>query len=187
MNHKIVVRGVLSAFVLSAFLLLFGLAAAHAELINFTVSLTGPQEVPPNTSPAAGGGVATYDTTADSIRSSIFFTGLTSPATDSHIHLGGPGVAGPIIVPFTAFTPESTEGSVEGGPLPFPQANENDLLAGNTYFNIHSAVFPAGEIRGQLIPTSQSGPSPQPVPEPATVLLLAAGLLGVAGVAGRKK
>jgi hypothetical protein len=181
MKHKFLVTGVLSAL-----LLLCGIAAAHADLINFTVSLTGPEEVPPNTSPAAGGGIATYDTTADLISSSIFFTGLTSPAVDSHIHLGGPGVAGPILVPFTSVTPASIEGSIEGGPLPFPEANESDLLAGNTYFNIHSAVYPAGEIRGQLIPTSQSGQNPQPVPEPATLLLLAGGLLGIAVVAGRK-
>ena len=42
------------------------------------------------------------------------------------------------------------------------------LLAGDAYFNIHSTMFPGGEIRGFLAQ----------VPEPAAVGLLAFGLLG---------
>jgi hypothetical protein len=43
------------------------------------------------------------------------------------------------------------------------------MLAGRTYFNIHTNQFPGGEIRGTLLAT----------PEPGTLLLLAAGLAGV--------
>jgi len=134
---------------------------------NFTISATGAQETPPNGSGAAGGGIASFDSAANTISVSLFFAGLSAPATASHIHVGPPGVAGPVIVSFVPFTPAATAGSIVGGPLAFPVANIPDLFAGATYFNIHNSVFPGGEIRGQLVP----------VPEPATVGLLALGTL----------
>lgn len=50
------------------------------------------------------------------------------------------------------------------------------LAAGQAYFNIHSTVFPGGEIRGFLVA----------VPEPGTVSLLLAGLLGAVAVRTRR-
>jgi hypothetical protein len=51
------------------------------------------------------------------------------------------------------------------------------LLSGQTYLNIHTTQFPGGEIRGQL----------QPVPEPATMLLLATGIFGAAGTLRKRR
>jgi hypothetical protein len=45
------------------------------------------------------------------------------------------------------------------------------MNAGNAYSNIHNATFPGGEIRANLVAT----------PEPASVGLMATGLLGLAG------
>ena len=144
---------------------------ASATTILFTISLTGSQETPSNLSGAAAGGIAAFDSVADTISVSAFFAGLASPATASHIHDGAPGVPGPVIVSFTPFTPAATSGSIVGGPLAFPVADIPDLLAGNTYFNIHDALFPGGEIRGQLIPAV--------VPEPGTMLLVVGGIAGL--------
>jgi CHRD domain/PEP-CTERM motif len=150
---------------------------AFAATINFTISMNGAQETPPNLSPAAGGGIAQYDTVANTISVSAFFAGLAAPANASHIHVGAAGVPGAIIVSFVPFTPAATSGSIVGGPLPFPAANIADLMAGHTYFNIHDSVFPNGEIRGQLIPIV--------VPEPSTFLLVGLGTLGIAGARRR--
>ncbi|MCH8805739.1 MAG: CHRD domain-containing protein, partial [Planctomycetes bacterium] len=46
----------------------------------------------------------------------------------------------------------------------FPAANVAALLSEGTYINVHTTQFPAGEIRGQI------------VPEPSTVALLFSGL-----------
>jgi hypothetical protein len=144
---------------------------ASATTILFTISMNGFQETPSNLSGAAGGGIAAFDSVADTISVSVFFAGLAAPATASHIHDGAAGVPGPVIVSFTPFTPAATSGSIVGGPLAFPVADIPDLLAGNTYFNIHDSVFPGGEIRGQLIPAV--------VPEPGTLLLLSGGIAGL--------
>ena len=49
------------------------------------------------------------------------------------------------------------------------------ILSGNAYLNVHSSVFPGGEIRGFL----------DPVPEPASVALLGIGV--VALLSGRRR
>ena len=53
------------------------------------------------------------------------------------------------------------------------------MLAGTSYFNIHNAEFPGGEIRANLVVT--------PIPEPSTYLLFGAGLMVMAAVARRSR
>lgn len=36
-----------------------------------------------------------------------------------------------------------------------PESMETDILAGRTYVNIHSLMFPSGELRGQIQITDQ--------------------------------
>ncbi|HWR52959.1 MAG TPA: CHRD domain-containing protein, partial [Bryobacteraceae bacterium] len=89
------------------------------------------------------------------------------PATGAHIHLGAPWTNGPIVVHFcgTGGKPACpAEGTVEGS---FTAADvqaspDNNLGAGDlasllramragvTYVNVHNAMFPGGEIRGQV-------------------------------------
>lgn len=163
---------------LSIAVLAVSLAVARAN-VNFTIYMTGAQESPANGSLAAGGGIATFDSVANTIDVSVFFVGLSAPATLSHIHLGGPGVNGPVIVSFVPYTPSATGGSIIGAGLAFPVGNIPDLMAGNTYFNIHTSTYPGGEIRGQLMPVV--------VPEPSTLTLAGLGLVAAGGIAFKRR
>ena len=63
--------------------------------------------------------------------------------------LAGPGVSAPVIIGLTLDTPGATTGTFSGsGTLNAVQIA--GMEAGNTDVEVHSQVFPGGEIRGQL-------------------------------------
>jgi hypothetical protein len=77
-----------------------------------------------------------------------------------HVHIGPAGVIGSVIVPFTIL---AQSGIVASGSIdlsrPITQGNitiSGDSLRvlfdnGNAYVNLHTAAFPGGEIRGQIV------------------------------------
>ncbi|MCH9032401.1 MAG: CHRD domain-containing protein, partial [candidate division Zixibacteria bacterium] len=63
---------------------------------------------------------------------------------DSHIHLGSAGTGGPIQFGFaSSVSPIIDSWALSTGDV-------QNLLDGNLYVNLHSSLFPAGEIRGQI-------------------------------------
>jgi hypothetical protein len=113
--------------------------------INFAATINGASETPPNASPAYGTAVGTYDTISKVLKVTVTFSGIT--ANNAHIHKGAVGVPGGVIFPFAA--PYTSPLSLTTAPLDSTQ--QADLNANLYYVNIHSAAYPAGEIRGQLI------------------------------------
>jgi Cu/Zn superoxide dismutase len=127
------------------------------ESENNTVSssnaMTGSQQVPANSSTATGTVNVTYNKDTKNLTYTITWSGLTSAPTAMHFH--GPAAAGAnaaILIAVNGF-PATVAGSVTGSvniaSLPIGTA-EADLLAGKIYFNISTANYPAGEIRGQI-------------------------------------
>jgi hypothetical protein len=115
-------------------------------------TLNGAQETPPNSSAATGTATVNVDTTAKSFTATVTTNSITG--TVAHIHAGAPGVAGPILFPLT----ESPAGSGTWKTTStLSDTQLQDMLAGRYYVNVHSAAFPAGEIRGQLIVASSGG------------------------------
>lgn len=111
---------------------------------QFSAILEGSQEVPSVPTPASG--IGSFTLRADDVfEYEIEFTGLTSPETVAHIHgPGAPGVNAPAIFGLPLGSPKI--GSV--GPLTAQQ--KDDLMAGLWYVNVHTELYPAGEIRGQI-------------------------------------
>jgi hypothetical protein len=118
--------------------------AAVSEEIK--VALSGSQEIPPVTTQASAIGVISVG--ADkSVRGSVTVSGISPTA--SHIHEAPAGKNGPIVIPLTQTGP--TVWSVpEGAKL--TDAQYESYKAGGLYYNVHSAAYKGGELRGQINP-----------------------------------
>ncbi|WP_136418705.1 CHRD domain-containing protein [Herbaspirillum sp. ST 5-3] len=121
--------------------------AALPSIANFLSALRGSQEVPPNVSSAHGSGTIVIDPNTRQMIAALTTTGIAGTA--AHIHQGAPGIAGPIIVSLVSAGPGSP---VWLARTTLTTAQYDALRAGNLYFNVHSAAFPDGEIRGQIVP-----------------------------------
>ncbi|MCA1579203.1 MAG: CHRD domain-containing protein [Acidobacteria bacterium] len=183
------------------FALFMFVGVAKADQLIFTTTLTGAQEVPPTGSPGIGSALVTIDTVTNLMTVNVAFAGLVSPTTVAHIHCcagpGGIAIPATTVPSFPGFPVGVTTGTfvqtfdlnlassfnpafiaANGGTVASARAAFiAGLLNGQAYFNIHTAQFPAGEIRGQL----------QAIPEPATLLLLTSGVAGVLGVVRKRR
>jgi hypothetical protein len=182
-------RLVTSAVVAAAFIL--AISVASATPITFVATLLGSTEIPPTGSPGIGHAVVEIDPTAHLLDVTITFSGLLSGTTASHIHccIVQPGNAGVATTTptFPGFPLGVTSGSyhqvfntslastwnpafvaLNGGSIAATEAAFfAGMIAGQTYLNIHTTMFPGGELRGILIP------------EPATLLLLGVALVAL--------
>jgi len=112
----------------------------------YDATLSGAQEVPPNTSAGTGQAELQWNRTTNVVSWKVSFTGLSGPVTGAHIH--GPAEMGQnagVVVPFMTGMSSTITGQAN---LTTAQAAE--LASGRWYVNIHTAQFPGGEIRGQL-------------------------------------
>lgn len=163
---------------------LVGVGSLKADVIS-TASLSPAADGATNSN-GSGSVTLDFNPMTDVFNYTLSWANLTGPATMAHIHYGPPGVAGPIIVPFFMSTMPGTDtitGTLTQADVT-PAAGistiaqvEQAIVAGNAYVNIHTAAYPAGELRGQL---SASGTST--TPEPSTAGFLLTFVAGSAGV-----
>lgn len=151
---------------------------ARATILHYRSTLSGANESPPNSSTGQGNVELTIDDVGNTMRVQATFTGLTSPATASHIHgptpapQSGTADAATTTPSFEGFPTAVTTGSYDntldltqstsynptfitanGGTPGGARAALLDMLAaGKAYFDVHSNAFPDGEIRGFLAP-----------------------------------
>lgn len=133
------------------FLSLAFASGAMATTHNLTATIDQAQEVPPSGSGATGSATITYDDVSGALSWNVSWSGLSGAATGMHFHgPAGAGVNAGVQVNIGAVS-GLTSPSIGG--MNISAAQGNDLLAGLLYINIHSAQFPGGEIRGQVVVT----------------------------------
>lgn len=134
------------------FLTLLVPAASFGQ--SFSAILTGAAEVP-GPGDADGSGLAVVTITGTTVRYTLFVQGI-NPPTAAHIHRGGSSVPGPVVVNFNpVFAGGGAFGEVSG----VDQGLINEILGNPAgfYVNVHTADFPDGAIRGQLISAANLG------------------------------
>ncbi len=151
-----------------------GQVAPYIGELPFSADLTGAAEKPVAVSSPGSGFVAS--SLAGNVLSFVLtYRGMTSAVTQAHIH--GPSAstntAGILfdLAPYHRGT-YSTQG-VFSGSVALTPAQIGALISGDLYMNLHTAVNPSGEIRGQLAPmvlnVAMDGVQEDPdVPTPAT-------------------
>ncbi len=176
------------------------LAAPAAHALLYTAPLSGTLENPPNASPGSGFVSVDFDTDAHLMLIEATFSGLLSPSTVAHIHCCTTPDMNIGVATTTPTFPDFPAGVLSGSysmsfdTLATTTYSANFLAAaggtaagaeaalkagldgGLAYFNVHSEMFPGGELRGNLAP----------IPEPSQLALMALGL-GLFAVALRRR
>ena len=158
-------RSVFGITILLVALLAPVVAHAQDEGLVFVTKLQGLQEVPPVETKARGYVAFEVDDSRTKLEFEWVVRGGNNilGATGAHIHCAPAGENGPV----AAFIGGVVEGGLQGevemeGTLTDQNVLKDagcgsniaelvdEMLAGNTYVNIHSLDFPSGEVRGQL-------------------------------------
>jgi hypothetical protein len=124
---------------------------AFADTVALKADLEPSSEVPPRVSHGHGMVNATFDTSTKALQWTITYEGLSSPATAAHFHGPAPvGQNAKIQIPIE----KGALASPIKGSVTLTEQQVTDLMAGQWYFNIHTAQNPMGEIRGQVLPSN---------------------------------
>lgn len=151
--HKI-----LAVFLLAG-LLSVSVSTAYAGMNrNFVAPLSGGEEVPPVQTLSRGNAVFRLSKDGTELSFKLIVANIEDVFA-AHIHDGGPGVNGPVIVGL--YTGGQIEGRFSGilaqgviseeslGEEAFASLLEK-IMTGNAYVNVHTIENPGGEIRGQI-------------------------------------
>lgn len=111
---------------------------------NYRSNPDGVKETPPNPSLATASGTLTLNQPAGTVSYNISFAGLTP--TVAHVHTGAAGVPGGVLFGLT----QTGASTFSGTSAALSNTALVNLASGNLYVNIHTAAFPAGEIRDQV-------------------------------------
>ncbi|HEY8605795.1 MAG TPA: CHRD domain-containing protein [Noviherbaspirillum sp.] len=111
-------------------------------LVTATI-LNGEEQVPANGSTALASGAATFDWDGGLLIASVYSPDVTP--TEVHLH-DASGGGGTVVAPLGRVGATA----VWQASVVLSDAQLRALEVGNFYFDVHTATYPAGEIRGRL-------------------------------------
>jgi hypothetical protein len=115
---------------------------------------SGSQEVPVVSTSATGRLTGSYNRNTNRLDYTVTWTGLSGIATAAHLHgPAEPGVNANVLLPLNITANAAANGQAKGTATLSDDA-EIALLDGTLYYNIHTAAHVDGEIRGQVITSS---------------------------------
>ena len=149
----------------------------------YTYQFSGGQEVPATNSPGTGAGMVSIDRDQTNAHFMMVVSGLNESIDAAHFHNAKPGVVGDVIYNLTPFL------NATGGAYGYwteedsPSFMQSLLFRNNeVYVNIHTATFPGGAIRANIIRSRDLFTALPTDPEFGAKLLMAARLSGAAEV-----
>lgn len=117
----------------------------------FRAEINGSHATAVTTSKATGTGIFTYDSASKTLNYNLTLKGLI--ATSVGMYVGTVGVTSAVaLANLTNAAP-----GVYLGSATLTITDETRLYATGLYINVTSAAFPAGEIRGQIVPSKGEG------------------------------
>jgi hypothetical protein len=120
---------------------------AHAATQRYSAQLKASAVVPSANSVATGTFTATFDSETNAMTYTLKFEQLTGPAASAHIH--GPADRGAnalVVLPLGNNPVSPVTGSVT-----LTAGQTKDLHANKLSVDVHTAAYPGGEIRGQIV------------------------------------
>ncbi|MES2304276.1 MAG: CHRD domain-containing protein [Gemmatimonadota bacterium] len=135
-----------------------GTASRTAASPEFVANMTSSQETPANSSGATG--TATFHVADNKLHYVVRVNGLSGSATAAHIHVGAAGVAGPPVFTFDIKSGVGKNGAIAEGTFDLKMSATASVTGdslmtllgnGNAYVNVHTAKYPNGETRGQVM------------------------------------
>jgi CHRD domain-containing protein len=165
------------AVVVAVFAVVLALAQPVMAADQFGARLRGLEEVPSISTLAQGFFLGTLNAAGTALDYTVVYFDLQGTVTQSHIHIAQPGVNGGIVlffctnlvppagVPIPPACPTTPGINTVTGTLTsanvITQATQGiaagefsevirAIRAGNSYANVHTDLFPGGEIRGQV-------------------------------------
>ncbi len=141
-------RKIMYSALVTSLVFIFASCTKEQVLNNtpYQAVLLPSNEVPARASDGYGDAIGIFNNDTKVLSLRINYYNLKAALTAWHIHKAPPGVNGSVV--FNFGPPQPSAFLYVSPPLTADQ--ENDLKTGNYYVNLHTSVYPGGEIRGQL-------------------------------------
>lgn len=145
--------------------------------LSFSARLSAAQEVQGVDSQGTGRAHVRFDAGFTKVFVDLRVDGLTGAFTRAHFHCNRPGANGPVAFGLVEPGPlvfdgrrvrgvltNADVGGADCAAVPFVERPVNNIAAlafamrdGLIYLNVHTDLFPGGEIRGQMLPNDRAG------------------------------